>query len=392
MKKKKILIVQLLSNGDCLFVTTIARQIKEVDYPDCHLTWMIASRCKQVLINNPHVDEVIEIPVTDNFRDRQRIPELIQNTGQSFDKIIITENAGENIKYFYGTFRMGYFRTYDKEITVPIAPVIALLPEEIANVTAFAEQYSLNDKNYYNVLVECGPLSEQSRMNIDMALKIFNFVSHKKKNIKFILSCKKIDCELPTNVFDGSVLSWRENAELTKYCDLLIGCSSGITWIGTSTWAKELPMLQIINQDYGWKVTTASVEYDFMYWGLNRDNLIELDDKDEHKIMDCAHEIITNSVAIAKKKYPGREAMTKEQLNAYFAEHATRNFFAYIHSTICPDLKQESPQYIKQTFKLLCFLIARKIYLKSGLKALRNRNLAVNKLIIKLKDVLSPSG
>ena len=69
--KLKILLVQLGSTGDCLFVTTIARQIKEVDYPGCHLTWVIGSRYKPAIINNPHVDEILEIPVN-NIRSDEK--------------------------------------------------------------------------------------------------------------------------------------------------------------------------------------------------------------------------------------------------------------------------------------------------------------------------------
>ena len=49
--------VQLYSNGDCLYATTVARQIKN-DYPDCHITWAIASFCKDIINLNPFVDDV----------------------------------------------------------------------------------------------------------------------------------------------------------------------------------------------------------------------------------------------------------------------------------------------------------------------------------------------
>ena len=58
---KKILLLQLMSNGDCLYATAIARQIKE-DNPGCQLTWAIASFCKTIIDGNPYVDAVWEIP------------------------------------------------------------------------------------------------------------------------------------------------------------------------------------------------------------------------------------------------------------------------------------------------------------------------------------------
>ena len=52
--------MHLVSLGDCLYVTAVARQIKQ-DYPGCHLTWAISSRCSQVIQNNPYVDEIWEV-------------------------------------------------------------------------------------------------------------------------------------------------------------------------------------------------------------------------------------------------------------------------------------------------------------------------------------------
>ena len=60
MTTKKIILVQLYSNGDCLYATAIARQIKQ-DFPGCHLTWAIASFCKSIIFNNPFVDEILEV-------------------------------------------------------------------------------------------------------------------------------------------------------------------------------------------------------------------------------------------------------------------------------------------------------------------------------------------
>ena len=55
---KKILLVQLFSNGDCLFATAVARQVK-TDFPNCNLTWAIAAFCKNIIALNPYVDMFI---------------------------------------------------------------------------------------------------------------------------------------------------------------------------------------------------------------------------------------------------------------------------------------------------------------------------------------------
>ena len=59
--RRRILLGQLAANGDCVYATTVARQIK-ADDPECHLTWAIGSSYRQVIAHNPHVDAVWEVP------------------------------------------------------------------------------------------------------------------------------------------------------------------------------------------------------------------------------------------------------------------------------------------------------------------------------------------
>src|SRR5258708_34188023 len=56
----RILLGQLISNGDCLYATAVARQIKH-DFPGCHLTWAVSSLCRRIIEENPFVDEIWEI-------------------------------------------------------------------------------------------------------------------------------------------------------------------------------------------------------------------------------------------------------------------------------------------------------------------------------------------
>ena len=91
-----ILLVQLGSNGDCLFVTTIAKQIKEIDYPGCNLTWMIGSNCSHIIENNHFIDDKIIIPIkdiNDLWFKRNNIKEIIkkETVNCHFDKILITD-------------------------------------------------------------------------------------------------------------------------------------------------------------------------------------------------------------------------------------------------------------------------------------------------------------
>ena len=60
-RPQRILLGHLVAFGDCLYATVIARQLKQ-DVPGCHLTWAIASPCREIIEGNPYVDEIWELP------------------------------------------------------------------------------------------------------------------------------------------------------------------------------------------------------------------------------------------------------------------------------------------------------------------------------------------
>jgi hypothetical protein len=100
------------------------------------------------------------------------------------------------------------------------------------------------------------------------------------------------------SILDASSLSVRENAALTHYCDLLIGCSSGITWITTSSAAKFLPMLQLLDKD-AYFLNAPSV--DFRRFDIQHKGLIEMGSFTEEKVYDCVTEIINTGFLSAEK-------------------------------------------------------------------------------------------
>src|SRR6266498_3971808 len=71
-KIKRFLIIQLYSNGDCLYATVIARQLKN-DFPGCHVSWIVEKNCKSILENNPFIDEISSIELTDKKHTEQII-------------------------------------------------------------------------------------------------------------------------------------------------------------------------------------------------------------------------------------------------------------------------------------------------------------------------------
>jgi len=319
----KILLVQLASMGDCLFVTTIARQMKEIDYPGCHLTWLIGDKYQQVLINNPFIDEIIVAPIPSPEGGREALQKILNEVvgkKKSYDKVINTEYVPDNYSYFYGPTRSCYFKVYGKKITVSPEPILFLTDAEKENVDTFARRNGLNDKNTYPILLEYTPNTCQSSMNIKKAQIICSEILSIHPQVRFILSSDRKLENVQDGLIDGSVLTWRENAELTKYCKLLIGCSSGITWLNTSTAAAKIPMVQSIcaERKYFRGVVSPSVELDFMYCGLSTEKLIEFIDAEDKDIVKCIDMILSNSFEYAKNIYKGRPHYTAKMIDAYF--------------------------------------------------------------------------
>src|SRR5258707_9133001 len=162
---KRILLGHLASNGDCLYVTAIGRQIK-ADYPGCRLTWAIGSFCRHMIDENPYVDEVWEIPVPhreemDKAWRKFEIEAKQKLKKSEFDAMFLTQVNPSNYQNFDGTVRASIFRGYPHPITVPIAPVIRLRKEEVENVRRFAEEHALHRYKRI-VLFECAGASGQT--------------------------------------------------------------------------------------------------------------------------------------------------------------------------------------------------------------------------------------
>ena len=150
------------------------------------------------------------------------------------------------------------------------------------------------------ILFECAPRSQQSFVNPEFALDVARRVVETDPNIALVLSSNYAFESTHPNIIDGSVLSLRHNAELTKYCSLLIGCSSGVTWIATSDWAKPLPILQLIRPD---KALSNSLVADFQIQGCDTSSVIEMNTYKVRDVVSCIDEITTNSFSVAKLKY-----------------------------------------------------------------------------------------
>jgi hypothetical protein len=305
-KPKRILLGHLNSNGDCLYATTIARQIKK-DYPGCHLTWAIGSMCRSMIDNNPDVDEVWEVPlknigeVGEVWRKFEQEALEKQKRGV-FDEVYLTQIAPGNLHLYDGIIRSSIFKGYSYSITVPVAPVLKLSPIEVENVHRFAESHNLRERTHV-ILFETSPQSGQSFLTFDFAMEVANKVIAEIPNSCVILSSNISFASNNELIIDGSALSLRENAELTKYCDLLVGGSSGISWCCTSDWAKPLPMIQLLKTGPMW---FNSFVNDHEQWGLPTEKIIEMQECSIDRVCQCITTALLEGVDKARSLYHER--------------------------------------------------------------------------------------
>ena len=296
----RILLVQLYSNGDCLYATAVARQIKQ-DFPGSHLAWVIAGFCQDIISLNPYVDEVLvtdEVAKNDVIAFRKFKRKVFKEKKEGkWDRVFITHNMDDNQALYDGTIRGMIFRAYPNPITVPVQPVLVLSNEEKQRVNEFAGKNRL--QQFKNIILwEYAPQSGQSVLTFDFVMKAAERITRTRDTCVILSSANSF---LGTEkIIDASSLSVRENAGLTHYCSLLIGCSSGITWLSTSSAAKQLPMLQLLNPQAYFR-NAPSV--DFARYGISTKELIELVRFDEDKIVEVISSIIDKGIVTAKEKF-----------------------------------------------------------------------------------------
>jgi hypothetical protein len=284
---KKILLGQLASKGDCLYATAIARQIKK-DYPGCRLTWGIGTFARDVIEGNPDVDEIWEFPMANrhemDYAWKKFATEARRRRRQGdFDRIFLTQINPSNYQNFDGTVRASIFRGYPGQITVPVQPVIRLSEEEVASVARFAARHDLRSFGSV-ILFECAGASGQTFVTPDFALAVSRIVTSRVPGTAIILSSNVPVRSGDPRIIDGSDVKFRENAELTRYCALVVGCSSGISWLCTSDWARPLPFIQLLKKSTG---VFASMYHDARYFGLPTENILEMTDTTPERVAEC---------------------------------------------------------------------------------------------------------
>lgn len=306
MAQQKILLALLNSNGDCLYGTVVARQIKEINYPGCHLTWAVNSKCKQTLLLNPHVDELWEIPTAKSLTTKSEWRKFVTQAEQrktkgDFDTIFYIQIIDKNLIRLNGEVRQSIYNNYPHQITVSNQPVLQLSETEINNVAKFAAQHNLNRFKHV-ILIECGPDSFRSTLNPNSVLHFAKEFTFFRNDIALILSSNKKINETNEQIIDGSTLTFRENAAITHFCDFFIGCSSGISWICTSTAAKPLPRIIVINEKM---MLNTSMCDDHSKAALSTDNIIEMHESTSvlKNVKDALDLCLQGNFNVAKEKY-----------------------------------------------------------------------------------------
>jgi hypothetical protein len=302
MSKEKILLVQLFSNGDCLLVTTIARQIR-INYPNCELTWVVSSKCKSMLLNNPDVDVIDEVTIPDTSQNEVVFEKIVQEAMIKkqegiYDQVIVPQLLGSNMKFYDGVVCTSLYRSSGLAITVDTKPVLILADEEKAKARQFADQHNL--ASYKNVvLFECAPQTNQLLLTDDIILNYSQQIV-KNQNTCIILSAPKAYHFQQPHIIDGNSLSIRETVALTHFCTLLLGCSSGISLAATSSAAKSLPMVQILAPD-AYYFNPLSLTFKKLKRDI--DEILELIDFDSVSLSAVFTDIFTNGFNQAKAKY-----------------------------------------------------------------------------------------
>ena len=272
------------SNGDCLYATAIARQIKR-DFPGCHLTWAVGAMSRRVLINNPDIDAIWELPQP-GWTDAELLWTLFEIEAHQlaeagrFDHVFLTQISPAQFANYDGTIRPSIFRNYGRPITVPVDVTIDLTDAETAEVDRWFAASPAADAAQV-VLCECSSKSGQSFMTVDLAERIAaRIVAERPKAAVIVSTHEKLSIEHP-RIVSGGALSIRQTARLTEHADLFIGCGSGLTVAATAGAAKPgLPNIQILTRDTS---VYASFRHDFAYFGKPTGHFLELTREDpEH--------------------------------------------------------------------------------------------------------------
>ncbi|MDQ2082191.1 hypothetical protein RA307_18535 [Xanthobacteraceae bacterium Astr-EGSB] len=300
---ERILLGQLGANGDCLYATILARQLRQ-DHPTAHITWAISSQCAPVLKNNPHIDAVWKIPIAD-WSGHEAMWKVFEREAlrryqrREFDHVLLSQIWPNHFENYDGTVRPSLLRSYGRPITVPIENVIELTGDEVERTDNFVRENGILDFKY-RILFECSSKSGQSFVTPEKAQAVADRLYEKLPDATVIFSTHlPMELRDPRSRYAG-VLTLRETARLTHFCTLFIGAGSGGTVAASSTAARPLPMLQLLAASTS---VFASFAHDFEYFNVTAWPIIELTTENERTIAECIALLCREGVDAAQRSY-----------------------------------------------------------------------------------------
>ena len=288
--------------------------------------------CRPIIEGNPFVDEIWEVPVAghgpiemapawERFRSEARL----RNERGDFDQLFLTQIFPDNFGNYDGTVRASIFRGYPRPISVPVTPVIRLSDADVRRVQAFAHEHALARYGHV-ILFEFGSHSGQSFLTPEFAHAVAEAIVARRDDAAVILSSHTPAYAHHPQIIDGSTLPFHVNAELSKHCHLLIGCSSGISWLCTSDWAKHLPTIQLLSRHTS---VFASMVHDHEHFGLPTDSIIEMTDCPTQKVVECV-------IAAIELGFPSARARFHETIPLRFGFYAHTLGFAWSRGGLRP--------------------------------------------------------
>jgi hypothetical protein len=293
----RVLLGQLGANGDCLYATTIARQIRQ-DFPGAELTWAISPACRRAIDNNPHVDCVWEVVADDASSAWLRLTH--HASLRDFDHVFLTQIHPDGYANYDGTVRPSLLRNYGRPITVPIETVIVLTPEEREHVAVWAERHHLSD--FENVILfECSSRSGQSFLTPMLGAEIARQMIVELPQSLVILGTAEPAPDAGPGIVFGGDLSLRETAELSTYASLFVSCGSGVTVAATSSAAKpNLPIVQILARETS---VFASLKHDLEYFGKPASHVVETTSMSLRRLAQTVITAVRDGAAEADRRY-----------------------------------------------------------------------------------------
>ena len=313
---KRILLGQLGANGDCLYATIIARQLRN-DEPDAEITWAISSQCAEVIKHNPHIDHIwtIDIPGWDQHDAMWRLfeAEAFRLYGRrEFDDVYLSQIWPNNFHNYDGTIRSSLLRNFPRPITVPIENVVVLDDAERERTRSFVHDAGIMNKEH-RIIFECSSKSGQSFITPDKSQDIAEFIYRLLPDAVVIFSTHlPMTLRHPRSCYAGT-LSLREVAELTHYATMFVGCGSGCTVVASSSASKVLPMLQLLSASTS---VYASFAHDFEYFGLTERSVLEITDENPETIAQCIAAVCKHGAAEAGRLFESRVPVAFDHFRA----------------------------------------------------------------------------